>query len=156
MGFLWDSCGILMKLTWIPKRLYWGSPKDALKMLQRFSRDAPKILKRFSGDSPWILARLPTDSRLLLGLRRHGPFIGVVGLLLHHFQDPAAGIGAVLRIPVHRDGLLQRSHILLPVHVHPAKQTHKTSNSILKLIIKTSTTTASIFIPFWSMDLGRL
>ena len=47
------------------------------------------------------------------------PFVGVVRLLLHHFEDASAGVGAVLRVAVDGDGLLQGSHVLLTVHVHP-------------------------------------
>ena len=39
-------------------------------------------------------------------------FARVPRLLLHHLQDPAAGRAAVLRLPVHGDGLLQAGGVL--------------------------------------------
>lgn len=45
------------------------------------------------------------------------PFVGVVGLLLHDFEDLPACVGAILRVAVDGDGLLERANVVLAVHV---------------------------------------
>ena len=65
-------------------------------------------------DGPPLLADDPPDQVVVSqnferNLRR---FARVPRLLLHHLQDPAAGGAAVLRLPVHGDGLLQAGRVL--------------------------------------------
>jgi hypothetical protein len=47
------------------------------------------------------------------------PLVGVIGFLLHHFQNTTAGVGAVLRIAVNGNGFFQGADILLPMNIHP-------------------------------------
>lgn len=47
------------------------------------------------------------------------PLVRAVRLLLHNLQDLLAGVGAVLGVAVDGDGLLQRAHVVLAVHVDP-------------------------------------
>lgn len=46
------------------------------------------------------------------------PLASVGCLHLHHLQDAFTSVRTVLGIPVDGDCLLQRSHVLLPVHIH--------------------------------------
>ena len=65
-------------------------------------------------DGPPLLADDPPDQVVVSQNfeRNLGRFARVPGLLLHHLQDPAAGGAAVLRLPVHGDGLLQAGRVL--------------------------------------------
>lgn len=57
-----------------------------------------------------------SDSSLI---KEDGPFVGAVGLLLHHLEDAPAGVGAIFGVAVNGDGLLDGAHVVLSVHVHP-------------------------------------
>lgn len=46
------------------------------------------------------------------------PFIGVIGLLLHNFEDLPACVCAVLRVAVNSDGFLERADVVLAVYVN--------------------------------------
>lgn len=48
----------------------------------------------------------------------NSPLVCVVRLLLHHLQDAFARACAVLRVAVDCDGLLERTDVVLAVHVH--------------------------------------
>lgn len=58
--------------------------------------------------------------------------LGVFSLLLHDFQDHAAGGRAALRSGVDADGLLSSTGILLTVNVNPAG----TGQFILRIILE--------------------
>lgn len=46
------------------------------------------------------------------------PLVCAVRLLLHHFEDLLAGVGAVIGIAVDSDGFLQRSDVVFAMHVY--------------------------------------
>lgn len=53
-----------------------------------------------------------------VGGSEDGPFVGAVGLLLHHLEDAPAGVGAVLGVSVDGDGFFDGADIVLAVHIH--------------------------------------
>jgi len=59
------------------------------------------------------------------------PFVGVIGFLLHHIQNSPTSIGTVIWIAIDGNGLLQGPHIILPMHIHSAKEATVSASSYI-------------------------
>jgi hypothetical protein len=50
------------------------------------------------------------------------PFVGVIGFLLHYFQDSPTSIGAIVWVSIDSNGLFQGPHVILPMYIHSTIQ----------------------------------